>query len=92
MEIYAAIGVPEVWRCDGRALTIAVLTDEGYAESDYSPTFPNVPLAGVHRRLRRTVALGVVKIWPFGSDPGSRLQVNFIAQKRKPGAVLLQVA
>jgi Uma2 family endonuclease len=54
MEIYAALGVPEVWRCDGRNLTVAILTGEGYAESDHSPTFPNIPLSGIveHLNLR----------------------------------------
>ena len=51
MEIYAALGVPEVWRCDGRTLTIAVLADDGYAESDHSPTFPSIPLAGIVEHL-----------------------------------------
>jgi Uma2 family endonuclease len=57
MEIYSALGVPEIWRCDGRTLTIAVLTDAGYAESDHSPTFPNIPLSGIveHLSLRSQI-------------------------------------
>ena len=53
MDIYAALGVPEVWRCDGRTLTVAVLADGGYAESDHSPTFPKVPLNGIVEHLNR---------------------------------------
>ncbi|HLJ09953.1 MAG TPA: Uma2 family endonuclease [Planctomycetaceae bacterium] len=54
MEIYGALGVPEVWRCDGRSLTVEVLADEGtYIESEHSPTFPNVPLAGFVEHLNR---------------------------------------
>ncbi|HEY2251744.1 MAG TPA: Uma2 family endonuclease, partial [Planctomycetaceae bacterium] len=54
MDIYAALGVPEVWRCDGRSITVAVLAGDGYTESDHSPTFPNVPLSGIveHLNLR----------------------------------------
>jgi hypothetical protein len=54
MEIYVALGVPEVWRCDGRTLTVEILADDGYVESDRSPTFPNIPLAGIvdHLNLR----------------------------------------
>ena len=51
MEIYSALAVPEVWRCDGHSLTIAILVDGGYIESDHSPTFPNIPLAGIVEHL-----------------------------------------
>jgi Uma2 family endonuclease len=51
MEIYAALGVPEVWRCDGPTLTIEVLADDGYAEADHSPAFPNIPLSGIVEHL-----------------------------------------
>ena len=45
MTIYAALGVPEVWRFDGEALRVYRLSPEGrYAPTDYSPTFPALPL------------------------------------------------
>jgi Uma2 family endonuclease len=54
LDIYAALGVPEVWRCDGPNLTVEVLSDEGqYVESDRSPTFPEIPLAGIVEHLNQ---------------------------------------
>jgi Uma2 family endonuclease len=41
LGIYAALGVPEVWMCDGARLRIYRLQDDGtYAQQDLSPTFP----------------------------------------------------
>lgn len=45
MGIYAAMGVPEVWRFDGESLVSCVLQSSGiYQAFDRSPTFPPVPL------------------------------------------------
>jgi Uma2 family endonuclease len=39
--IYAALGVPEVWRFDGTQLRFCVLGERGeYADADTSPAFP----------------------------------------------------
>ncbi|WP_020473103.1 Uma2 family endonuclease [Zavarzinella formosa] len=41
LDIYARIGVPEVWQFDGEALLLRLLqTDGRYAATDRSPTFP----------------------------------------------------
>jgi Uma2 family endonuclease len=41
LRIYAALGVPEVWRYDGETLTIHILQRNGrYAEQDQSQFFP----------------------------------------------------
>lgn len=40
LAILAAFGVPEVWRFDGRRLKILTLRNNGYAEAEWSPTFP----------------------------------------------------
>src|SRR5205807_1671967 len=46
MGIYAALGVPEVWRFDGQALQVNQLGSDGkYAVSDRSLHFPFLPLA-----------------------------------------------
>jgi Uma2 family endonuclease len=46
MSIYAALGVPEVWRWDGESLTFNLLTKRGaYRQSDRSKAFPFFPLA-----------------------------------------------
>lgn len=45
LSIYANLGVPEVWRYDGKALTIYVLDADGtYQQCEQSPTFPMVDL------------------------------------------------
>ncbi len=44
LGIYAALGVPEVWICDGAHLKIYRLQTGGeYAIQDRSPTFPSLP-------------------------------------------------
>jgi Uma2 family endonuclease len=45
MEIYASLGVPEVWRFDEERLRVYLLGAEGrYQESNHSPHFPFLPL------------------------------------------------
>lgn len=48
LGIYASLGVPEVWRCDGETLRVLVLgAGGGYTEQERSPTFPQLPLDGL---------------------------------------------
>ncbi|HZN66533.1 MAG TPA: Uma2 family endonuclease [Tepidisphaeraceae bacterium] len=49
--IYRELRVPEVWCYDGSRLRVLRLGRTGYKEADRSPTFPNLPLAEVHRLL-----------------------------------------
>ncbi|MEG4321429.1 MULTISPECIES: Uma2 family endonuclease [unclassified Microcoleus] len=42
---YEALGVPELWRYNGRSLQISVLQDGKYIQSDRSLQFPNFPIA-----------------------------------------------
>ena len=59
MGIYAALGVPEVWRFDGETLRIAQLQPDGtYAESDRSPGLPMLPPAEVVRWLGLAEEMG----------------------------------
>lgn len=52
MGVYAALGVPEVWRYDGTALRIFELGPEGpYKEQSSSRAFPYLPLSEVVRFL-----------------------------------------
>jgi Uma2 family endonuclease len=45
LGIYAALGVPEIWRYDGEAIHVHVLGPDGtYETRSDSPTFPQVPL------------------------------------------------
>lgn len=49
--IYAAIGVTELWRTDGRVIEIRRLTSGGYVPADGSGLLPGFPLAEATRLL-----------------------------------------
>jgi Uma2 family endonuclease len=52
LEIYARLGVPEIWRFDGEILTVLVLQADGsYVASDRSAAFPFLPMDEVARFL-----------------------------------------
>ena len=40
--IYAAIGVPEIWRYDGHVVLFYVLTGDAYGEASESACFPGL--------------------------------------------------
>lgn len=44
LALYAALGVPELWRHDGTRLEFHKLTPNGYAVIPYSIAFPELPL------------------------------------------------
>ncbi len=41
-SIYADLGIPEIWRYDGQALTIYGLQNGGYKQRDRSLAFPQI--------------------------------------------------
>lgn len=52
--IYAALGVPELWRFDGQQLEVLRLGPDGrYAATDASMTFPFLPVRDLQRFLAR---------------------------------------
>ncbi len=57
LSLYAALGVPEIWRYDARAITIYRLEGESYQVCDRSPTFPQITSAEITRflELRKTM-------------------------------------
>jgi Uma2 family endonuclease len=57
LSIYEALGVPEVWRYDGKRLTIYHLENQKYQVSESSPTFPQIPIKDLVRflELRKTM-------------------------------------
>jgi Uma2 family endonuclease len=58
LGIYAALGVPEVWRFDGKSFEVLLRRDAtGYDPADASPTFPALPVAKVIGLLNDVVAL-----------------------------------
>jgi Uma2 family endonuclease len=72
LPIYAQLGVPEVWRYDGRKLAILVLRDAGYAEVNESVVLPSITGADLtdfvekSKTTRRTVWLRTVREWVRG--------------------------
>src|SRR5882724_9254203 len=56
-QIYAALGVPELWRYDGRKLRVFVLVRGKYRDRDRSRTFPGVPLELIERWLRHSLTM-----------------------------------
>jgi Uma2 family endonuclease len=53
MAIYAALGIPEVWRFDGATLHVHLLRAGGdYQPAERSPTFPKIPLGELVQFLR----------------------------------------
>lgn len=52
LEIYARLGIPEIWRFDGEVLAVLLLQADGsYAPSDRSASFPFLPMGEVVRFL-----------------------------------------
>lgn len=58
LDLYAALGVPEVWRYEGQKLTIYQLEGEIYQECDRSPAFPILPPNEVVRFLELRKSIG----------------------------------
>ncbi|MEH2023129.1 Uma2 family endonuclease [Nostoc sp.] len=46
-EVYADMGVPEIWRYDGTIFSINILQDDKYIAVDQSLAFPNLPLTEI---------------------------------------------
>jgi Uma2 family endonuclease len=59
LDIYAALGVPEVWRFDGDEFEVLALNKDGdgYLPARTSPTFPGLPVAKVGDLLKDVAAL-----------------------------------
>ncbi len=56
MGIYAALGVPELWRFDGEDLQIHRLSKDGkYEGVEQSPTFPELPVKELVEYIRQGV-------------------------------------
>lgn len=76
--IYAALGVPEIWRYDGRAFTFLHRQggtgggDAQYVASDRSAAFPDLPLAELNRLVQiglsegQTAAVRAMRAWCRG--------------------------
>jgi Uma2 family endonuclease len=52
LPIYRALGIPEIWRDDGKRIHVEVLQADGkYIEVRNSPSFPTLPMKEVDRFL-----------------------------------------
>jgi Uma2 family endonuclease len=52
LGIYAALGIPEVWRYDGNSLRVLALqSDGGYTQVSGSMAFPMIPMSELSSRL-----------------------------------------
>lgn len=53
LEVYADMGVPEIWRYDGNDFSINVLQDKQYINVEESLAFPNLPLTEISEFLQQ---------------------------------------
>lgn len=60
LDAYEAIAVPELWIYNSEKLTIYVLKDGKYIESNTTPTFPQLPLTQI-------IPTTVERAWQVGS-------------------------
>lgn len=47
MPIYARLGIPELWQCEGLTVQYYLLKDDEYEAVQISPTFPNLPAPAI---------------------------------------------
>jgi len=52
-EVYADIGVPEIWRYDGKSFRINILQNQEYVTVERSLAFPNLPIAEISSFLQQ---------------------------------------
>ncbi len=70
LDNYQILGVPELWRYAQRGLEINVLQAGRYVDSDFSPTFPGIPIVELVNRYvqqsqvsGRTQAIQAFRSW-----------------------------
>jgi Uma2 family endonuclease len=59
-RLYASMGVPELWRFNGKTITIYQLQNQAYVSIDRSPTFPQIPRDRLYKFLQ-DCAIGEVQ-------------------------------
>ncbi len=62
LPIYAALGVPELWRYDGRSLSCYHLAGSAYEETDTSPAFSPIPIQDIPRFLQLASSAGEIEM------------------------------
>lgn len=56
LPIYAALGVPQLWRFNGTDLEVLMLQSGTYRQTERSPTFPLLPMDRFSEFIRRAMA------------------------------------
>lgn len=62
LDIYAALGVPEIWRKSGDNLQINILCNGEYVAVAESPTFPGLPVQQLLEYVAQSKVLGRNKV------------------------------
>ncbi|MGB8701420.1 MAG: Uma2 family endonuclease [Thermosynechococcaceae cyanobacterium] len=58
LDLYAVLGVPELWRYNQKTFQVYLLTDGQYQLSDRSLAFPSMPIAEVPELIERSKEIG----------------------------------
>lgn len=61
-RIYSALGVPEIWRYNGRDLKLYQLADGEYIECDFSIAFPLVSVTAMSRFVEQSKTMGEIAL------------------------------
>ncbi len=62
LEIYSALGVPELWRYNGQNLKFYQLLEGQYVESEFSVTFPIVRVSDISRFIEQSKTMGEIAL------------------------------
>jgi Uma2 family endonuclease len=62
LGIYSALGVPELWRYNGRVLKFYQLAEGEYVECEFSPAFPIVSVTEMSRFIEQSKASGEIAL------------------------------
>ncbi|MBW4672135.1 MAG: Uma2 family endonuclease [Cyanomargarita calcarea GSE-NOS-MK-12-04C] len=62
LEIYSALGVPELWRYNGQNLKFYQLLEGQYVESEFSVTFPIVSVSDMSRFIQQSKTMGEIAL------------------------------
>ncbi len=77
LRLFASMGIPEVWRCDGEQVTIFILSGDTYRESAHSQALPPVSSDIVTRFLQSSRTMlspdwfKAVSAWAQDQETGS---------------------
>ncbi len=62
LDIYSALGVPELWRYNGRVLQFYQLVERQYVECEFSITFPIVSVNEIRGFIEQSKTMGEIAL------------------------------